>query len=80
MRSFKHKKVLTLFNIIDINITTEIKNFHLNQEEVTVKQPIEEPDVVNEIKIQPQVFHLKNKYTYENAKAVCNAYGGISKL
>ena len=74
--------LLVSINVIqyyyDINITAEIKNFFSPQPkiEVTVKQPVEEPDIVEEIKIQPQVFHLKeNKYTYENAKAVCNAYG-----
>ena len=64
----------------DINITTEIKNFFSPkpQIQVTVKQPVEDTaaDAVEDIKIQEQVFHLKeNKYTSENAKAVCNAYG-----
>ena len=73
---------LLVINVIqyyyDINVNTEIKKIFSPQPEikVTVKQPVEEEITVPEIKIQPQVFHLKeNKYTYENAKAVCNAYG-----
>ena len=62
----------------DIDIKAEIKNFFSGQPEIdiSVKQLVEEEKPVGEIKIKPQVFHLKdNKYTYENAKAVCNAYG-----
>ena len=45
---------------------------------ITVKQPNEEEETpdITKVQIQPQVFHLRgNKYDYENAKAVCKAYG-----
>tara|TARA_A100001234_G_C12587982_1_gene369166 strand:- start:541 stop:1197 length:657 start_codon:yes stop_codon:yes gene_type:complete len=70
----------TLQYYYDINIVTEIKNFFSDDPKVniTVKQPVEEeetPDITT-VQIQPQVFHLRgNKYDYENAKAVCKAYG-----
>ena len=63
----------------DINIVAEIKDFFSGKPKIniTVKQPVEEdePDIT-QVQIQPQVFHLRgNKYNYENAKAVCKAYG-----
>ena len=70
----------TLQYYYDINIVTEIKNFFSDEPKIniTVKQPVEEEDPpdITKIQVQPQVFHLRgNKYTYENAKAVCKAYG-----
>lgn len=62
----------------DIDIKTEIKNFFSEKPElaIEVKQLVEEEKPTSNIAIQPQVFHLKdNRYTYENAKAVCKAYG-----
>lgn len=70
----------TLQYYYDINIVTEIKNFFSDDPTVniTVKQPVEEEETpdITKFQIQPQVFHLRgNKYDYENAKAVCKAYG-----
>ena len=70
----------TLQYYYDINIVTEIKNFFSDDPAVniTVKQPVEEEETpdITKVQIQPQVFHLRgNKYDYENAKAVCKAYG-----
>ena len=70
----------TLQYYYDINIVTEIKNFFSDDPKVniTVKQPVEEEETpdITKVQIQPQVFHLRgNKYDYENAKAVCKAYG-----
>ena len=62
----------------EIDIGAEIKNIFSNNPklDIIVKQPVEEDELVKKIEIQPQVFHLKdNKYTYDNAKAVCKAYG-----
>ena len=75
--------LLLIINVMqyyyDINIVTEIKDFFSDKPKIniTVKQPVEEdePDIT-QVQIQPQVFHLRgNKYSYENAKAVCKAYG-----
>ena len=70
----------TLQYYYDINIVTEIKNFFSDEPKIniTVKQPVDETETpdVTKVQIQPQVFHLRgNKYDYENAKAVCKAYG-----
>ena len=63
----------------EIDVTAEIKNFFSDDPkiDITVTQPVEEEDAGKPtIAIQKQVFHLKdNKYTYDNAKAVCKAYG-----
>lgn len=63
----------------EIDVTAEIKNMFTGEPKVdiTVTQPVDEDTIkVPEIAIQKQVFHLKdNKYTYDNAKAVCKAYG-----
>ena len=63
----------------EIDVTAEIKNMFTGEPKVdiTITQPVDEDTIkVPEIAIQKQVFHLKdNKYTYDNAKAVCKAYG-----
>ena len=63
----------------EIDVTAEIKNIFSGEPkiDITIAQPVEEDDKgPAEIAIQKQVFHLKdNKYTYDNAKAVCKAYG-----
>lgn len=73
--------VLILINGIqyffDIDISTSIKGLFSNEPEVdiTVHQP-EVSDIVPEIKVEPQVFNIPgNKYTYDDAKALCTAYG-----
>ena len=63
----------------NINIKTDLKSI-LSPEpkiEIEVEQPTDPlPPPPPTIQNMPQVFHLKNnKYTYENAKAVCKAYG-----
>ncbi len=46
-----------------------------NQEDPLELEEIEEPEPVPEITYEKQVYHIPgNKYTYENAKAVCAAY------
>ena len=63
----------------EIDVTAEIKNMFTGEPKVdiTITQPVDEETIkVPDIAIQKQVFHLKdNKYTYDNAKAVCKAYG-----
>jgi len=61
-----------------INITTAIKNVFTKPEvDVTITKDVgdEEEAPVPEIMIEKQVFNIPdNKYTYEDAKAVCQAY------
>lgn len=63
----------------DINITASIKNIFSQQPEVDIRieQPYEEheEEPIPEIMIEKQVFNIPdNKYTYEDAKALCKAY------
>ena len=79
--------VLVLLNgmtyFFDINIVAGIKNIFSDTPEIDItvtpppsKGDSQSPDPVPEIKIEKQVFHIPdNKYTYENAKAICKAYG-----
>lgn len=71
--------------IFNIDITASIKNLFSAQPEIDI---IVDPDdiagdqtdpvsTVPEIKLTKQVFHVPdNKYGYEDAKAICTAYGG----
>ena len=63
----------------NINIKTDLKTLFSPQPkiDIEVEQPVDDaPPAPPTIQTMPQVFHLKdNKYTYENAKAVCKAYG-----
>ena len=71
--------------IFNTDITASIKNLFSGEPEIDI---IVDPDdiagdsiggdaPVPEIKLSKQVFHVPdNKYNYENAKAICRAYGG----
>ena len=71
--------------IFNTDITASIKNIFSGEPEIDI---IVDPDdiagdmaggnsPVPEIKLTKQVFHVPdNKYNYENAKAICRAYGG----
>lgn len=70
--------------IFNTDITASIKNLFSNTPEIDI---VVDPDdiagdmsgsnTVPEIKIARQVFHVPdNKYGYEDAKAICRAYGG----
>ena len=72
--------ILILINafqyFFSIDITATIKNFFSNKPEIDiiVDQTTYEP--VPEITFRKQVFNIPgNYYTYENAKAMCKAYG-----
>jgi hypothetical protein len=57
------------------NLFTENPSIDLTVDQPSA--PLEEVTPVPEIKIKPQVFHVPgNEYTYENADALCQAYGG----
>lgn len=62
----------------DINITASIKNIFSPEPEVDIRveQSYEqEEEPIPEIMIEKQVFNIPdNKYTYEDAKALCKAY------
>jgi len=61
-----------------INVTAYIKNLFQNNPEldIVVDQTTIESSVVPEIKFRKQVFNIPgNYYNYENAKALCKAYG-----
>lgn len=73
--------LLILFNgfnyIFNMDIATSIKNFFSSEPtiDIVVKDTQPKP-VVPEITLQKQVFNIPdNNYTYDDAKAVCKAYG-----
>lgn len=77
--------VIVLLNglqyFFNINLTARLDNLFSENPSIdlTVEQPaapMEEIAPVPEIKIKPQVFHIPgNKYTFDNADALCQAYG-----
>ena len=62
-----------------LDIKTTIKNIFSPVPEVDIQvidTPQEDPEPVPEILIEKQVFNIPdNKYTYDDAKALCAAYG-----
>ena len=70
--------------IFNTDITASIKNLFSAQPEIDIVVDPEDmagdmtggASPVPEIKLSKQVFHIPdNKYNYEDAKAICNAYG-----
>ena len=65
----------------NINLTARLDDLFTESPSIdlTVEQPsapMEEIAPVPEIKLKPQVFHIPgNKYTFDNADALCQAYG-----
>ena len=80
--------VLVLLNgmsyMFNVDITASIRNIFSKTPVVDIivdpedlAGDIQGADPVPEIKIEKQVFHIPdNKYTYQDAKALCKAYGG----
>ena len=64
----------------NVDITATIKDIFTATPEVSIVVDPQESDsktTVPEIKLEKQVFHVPdNVYDYENAKAICKAYGG----
>jgi hypothetical protein len=61
-----------------INVTASLKNLFTPEHklDVTIDQTKYQPSAVPEIKFKKQVFNIPgNYYDYENAKALCTAYG-----
>lgn len=76
---------LIIFNIFayynNVTIDTNMKNIFTDEPEIDIminseKESASEP-TVGEIKIAKQVFNVpENEYSYDDAKALCKAYGG----
>ena len=61
----------------NINVTAAIKDVFTDKPrvDITVQKPPSE-DVVPELKIEKEVYNIPdNRYTYTDAKAICQAYG-----
>lgn len=62
----------------NVNVTASIKDIFTDKPKVdiTVQEPPNE-NVVPELKIVKEVYNIPdNRFTYEDAKAICMAYGG----
>ena len=58
-----------------INIVTELKNILSDEPEINIESTIDVPDLSN-ISMS-EVYHVPgNRFTYHDAKAVCNAFDG----
>ena len=74
--------VLILINaaqyFFSVNVTAYVKGLMTptRQVDIVVDQPAPQPAPVPEIKFRKQVFNIPgNYYNYQNAKAICQAYG-----
>ena len=80
--------VIVLLNgfqyFFNTNITTEISNLFSTKPQITISQAVSEEAVAAaadlgagpSMKMRKQVFHIPASiYDYDNAKALCNAYG-----
>ena len=70
--------MIPIIYIYDINIVTYINGLFSDNLNVNIQKDNDKvPPPVPEIQIAPQVFNIPdNNYTYQDAKAVCSAYGG----
>jgi hypothetical protein len=67
-----------IYYFFEINVVASIKNLFTATPEISFKVETGK-EILPELKYVKQTFHIPgNKYTYEDAKAVCKAYG--SKL
>lgn len=58
----------------NINVVTEIKNILSDEPEIKIESTIDTPDICMNFK---EVYHVPgNKFTYHDAKALCNAFEG----
>jgi len=70
-----------LQHIFNINLTANLNDLFSKDPSIDLvveqpSSPMEEIAPIPEIKISPQVFHVPgNEYTYDNADALCKAYG-----
>ena len=60
----------------NINLTTRFVNFFSDQPKLEITMQVPEDEPVQEMKIKKEVFNIPdNKYSYDDAKAICAAYG-----
>ena len=72
--------VLILLNgfqyFFNVNLTTRFINFFTENPKLEITMDVPEDEPVQELKIKKEVFNIPdNTYTYDDAKAVCAAYG-----
>ena len=60
----------------NVNLTTRFINFFTDEPKLEITMDVPEDEPVQELKIKREVFNIPdNTYTYDDAKAVCAAYG-----
>ena len=60
----------------NVNLTTKFVNFFTDKPKLEITMQVPEDEPVQEMKIKKEVFNIPdNKYTYDDAKAICTAYG-----
>jgi uncharacterized membrane protein len=60
----------------NVNLTTRFINFFTDKPKLEIVMDVPEDEPVQELKIKREVFNIPdNTYTYDDAKAVCAAYG-----
>jgi hypothetical protein len=60
----------------NVNLTTRFINFFTDKPKLEIVMDVPEDEPVQELKIKREVFNIPdNTYTYDDAKAVCEAYG-----
>jgi hypothetical protein len=63
--------------LFNVNLTAEVRNLFSEHPEIDIA--VEQPNSSNALpvlKLQKQVFNIPgNYYNYEDAKAICDAYG-----
>lgn len=65
-----------IYYFFDINVVASIKNLFSATPEISFKVQTGEDNKFPEIKYVKQAFHIPgNKYTYNDAKSICKAYG-----
>lgn len=72
--------ILVLLNgfqyFFNVNLTTRFVNFFTDKPRLEVTMQVPEDEPVQELKIKKEVFNIPNNiYTYDDAKAICAAYG-----
>ena len=72
--------ILILLNgfqyFFNVNLTTRFVNFFTEKPRLEITMQVPEDEPVQEMKIKKEVFNIPdNTYTYDDAKAVCAAYG-----
>jgi hypothetical protein len=60
----------------NVNLTTRFINFFTEKPKLEIEMEVPQDEPVQELKIEKEVFNIPdNTYTYDDAKAICAAYG-----